>query len=1027
MVVASTYCPSRFKHAISWLVLAATIISCNQNKVRNIPLDEIAGNEKVKEYMEAFEGRGIMSDDSQPISAEEAVKNFRYPDDLEMDLVLSEPHIHQPVEVNFDHIGRLWVVLYNQYPYPEGVKIVDIDHHVRAVFDKVPEPPPNGVRGADKISIFEDTDGDGIYDKSVDAITGLNIATSVALGRSKIWVLTPPYLIAYPDPDGNGIPDGDPKVHLRGFGLEDTHAVANSLRWGPDGWLYGAQGSTTTATISSEVTKEVHFKGQAIWRYHPESKEFEIFGEGGGNTFDVEIDRKGRLYSGDNGTTRGFYYKQGGYYRKNWGKHGALTNPYAFGFLPGMELEGEKIRFTHAWVKYEGGTLPKKYHDKIIAINPLLNFVQLTSVEPSGSTFRCIDDEKILETEDHWFRPVDIKAGPDGSIYLADWNDSRLSHVDPRDTWKKSTGRIYKLRSKQSPKIKPFDLSKYSNEELTELLSHPNKWFRQQALRQFGDRKDQSAVPKLIELLRSGNDQQALEALWAINLSLGFTDELAMEVLEHKDPYVRLWGIRLLGDAKKVSPSISKKLTELAASEDHLEVLGQLASTAKRLPPVDALPIIKALMKNPRNIGDQDNQLLIWWALESKSETGRELIMNMFEEQDIWNEPLVKNVILERLAQRYMLARGRTNYLSCSKLLQYAPDNQYTKVLMNGIQEGLRGEDISDLPEELLTQIQHYQAKFGEGQLALALRQNNSNTVKKALTVISNQKASRSERLSYIRIFGEIDQPTAIPVLIQIIENQTNSDAIRIACLKSLKHYDDPLIGERAANAYTFKLRANPELREAVLQLFASRANWAGQFLSKITDTKEVKKTDVPPEIIRQFKLLDDPEITSTVDELWPDIRIASSEDKKKEILRIKGILQSGNGDTKSGEKLYKLYCGSCHRLFEEGGSIGPDLTGYDRRNMSDMILNIVDPNASIREGYVNFKIKLKDGQTIVGTVVDRSGGYIIIKPLGGKEIKLNSDQVTEMTAQSTSIMPEHLTENLSEQQVKDLFAYIRK
>src|SRR5690606_32465169 len=104
-------------------------------------------------------------------------------------------------------------------------------------------------------------DGDGTYDKGTDAITGLNIATGVVLGRNKIWVLNPPYLLAYPDREGDGIPDGDPEVHLEGFGLEDTHAVANSLRWGPDGWLYGAQGSTTTADINSEVSKNVSFLG----------------------------------------------------------------------------------------------------------------------------------------------------------------------------------------------------------------------------------------------------------------------------------------------------------------------------------------------------------------------------------------------------------------------------------------------------------------------------------------------------------------------------------------------------------------------------------------------------------------------------------------------------------------------------------------------------------------------------------------------------------------------------------------------
>ncbi len=1013
------------------LFLSAIIVLAGCNKdpkpPKNVPLEAIAGNDEVKRYMEAFEGRGIQTDGTKSTPATKALENFDVAEDLEMDLLLSEPRVHQPVELNFDHRGRLWVVQYNQYPYPEGVKVVDIDHHIRVVFDKVPQPPPEGVKGADKITIFEDTNGDGSYDKSTDAITGLNIATSVTLGRGKIWVLTPPYLVAYPDPDGDGLPDGNPEVHLEGFGLEDTHAVANSLRWGPDGWLYGAQGSTTTATINSEVSKNVHFKGQAIWRYHPESKIFEVFGEGGGNTFHVEIDAKGRIYSGDNGTYRGFYYKQGAYYKKNWGKHGALTNPYALGFLPGMELEGEKIRFTHGWIKYEGGSLPERYRHKIIAINPLLNFVQLTRVEQRGSSFLNIDEEKILATKDHWFRPVDIKNGPDGGIYLADWYDSRLSHIDPRDTWHKSTGRIYRLRNIRQNKVEPFDLSTYTNRQLTNLLTHQNKWFRQQALRQFGDRKDPSAVPALVDLFRTGDAQTALEALWAINLSGGFDEEMAVEAMGHIDPYVRMWAVRLIGDRHEASPKITSHLIRLAGRDTHPELLGQLASSAKRLPGRAAIPMIENLLKNDAAANDRDNQLLIWWAVESKAETDRGALLTLFENDDLWDKTIVHKIILERLMQRYALAGGALNYASCTRLFKLAPSEKYLKVLMNGMQEGLTGHRISQLPEDLARIIQQNQSKFGQGKYALGLYRNEPESVNKALEMIVNKNADRLERLSYINIMGEINQPRCIPALLQIAEDHSYSVGIRIACLRSLRHYDDKVIGDKMAAAYLFKLRANPDLREEAFRLFASRASWANAFLLRISDTKEVKKEEVPIAVVQQFKLLNDEALEKKVDVLWPHVKIASSNEKNTEIARIKQAIQSGTGDTGAGKLVYGTFCGSCHRLFDEGGNIGPELTGYDRRNITDLALNIVDPNADIREGYVNYKVRRKDGQVIVGTVVDRSGGNVKIKPMGAEAISLSSDEIAEMEAQKTSIMPERLTEYMTDQQIRDLFAYLGK
>jgi hypothetical protein len=266
----------------------------------------LAANEEVARYMENFVGRGDLTDPgAQPTDPNETINRFNLADDLQIELVLAEPQIVQPIHISFDHKGRLWVVQYHQYPYPKGLKITDIDNHTRVKFDKSPLAPPEGAQGADKVSVFEDRDGDGKYEHSFDAITGLNIATSVALGRGNIWVLNPPYLLAYPDSTGDGRPTGDPEVHLEGFGLEDTHAVANSLQWGPDGWLYGVQGSTTTANVKSAKTEAVSFLGQAIWRYQPEDQVFELFAEGGGNNpFYLEFDSKGRIFSGSNGYGR---------------------------------------------------------------------------------------------------------------------------------------------------------------------------------------------------------------------------------------------------------------------------------------------------------------------------------------------------------------------------------------------------------------------------------------------------------------------------------------------------------------------------------------------------------------------------------------------------------------------------------------------------------------------------------------------------------------------------------------------------
>ncbi|NNE93770.1 MAG: dehydrogenase, partial [Verrucomicrobiales bacterium] len=428
-----------------------------------------AGNEQVAEIIKTYKGRGTLADDTPPTPPEEAVKKFKVRDGFEVELVASEPVIGQPLHISWDSKGRMWVTQYLQYQFPAGLKIVEYDNHLRAQFDKVPEPPPHGTKGADKITVFEDTNGDGKYDSHRDVITGLNIATSAVHGAGGIWVSNPPYLLFYPDADGDANPDSDPQVKLAGFGLEDTHSVMNSLKWGPDGWLYGANGSTTTGEVKDPASGEiVKWQGQMIWRYHPPTEKFEIYAEGGGNTFSVEIDSKGRVFSGtNNGNTRGMYYPQGAYGKKGWGKHGPLTNPYAFGYINHMAHEGDKNRFAQAFCIYEGGLYGDEWEGKIIAPNSLHNIVWVSKLLPDGSTFKTVDEEPLVETDDRWFRPVFSGVGPDGCVYIADWYDTRLSHVRPVDDWHKSSGRIYRVKPMGTdPKLQVMDFANASAEDL---------------------------------------------------------------------------------------------------------------------------------------------------------------------------------------------------------------------------------------------------------------------------------------------------------------------------------------------------------------------------------------------------------------------------------------------------------------------------------------------------------------------------------------------------------------------------------
>ena len=264
------------------------------------------------------------------LSPAESSQLFSVADPSLWTLLLAEPTIEQPLSATFDSRGRLWVVEYRQYPEPAGLKALSRDNFWRIVYDRLPLPPMHGGdRGADRITIHEDRNGDGSFETHSTFVDGLNIATSVVPTSKGAWVLNPPYLLFFKDEDGDSKSDGPPEVHLEGFGLEDTHSVVNSLCMGPDGWLYAAQGSTVTAAVKNYGSSELPVKtlGQAIWRYHPQTRKYEVFAEGGGNAFGVAMNDSGEIFSGHNGgDTRGFHYYQGGYYRKGFTKHGSLYN-----------------------------------------------------------------------------------------------------------------------------------------------------------------------------------------------------------------------------------------------------------------------------------------------------------------------------------------------------------------------------------------------------------------------------------------------------------------------------------------------------------------------------------------------------------------------------------------------------------------------------------------------------------------------------------------------------------------------------
>ncbi len=976
----------------------------------------VAGTSPVQRPDELIHG------DSLP--PEKAKKALSVADGLEIDQVLTEPEIAQPVSISFDGQGRMWVVEYRQYPLPAGLEMVSRDKYYRAKYDRKPPPPPHPkgsrFRGRDRISIHEDTDGDGTFDKHKTFVDGLNITTACVRGRGGVWVLSPPYLLFYPDRNRDDVPDSDPVVKLKGFGLEDTHSVVNSLTWGPDGWLYAAQGSTVSAAVKRPGSdkKAIRSMGQLVWRYHPETGEYEVFAEGGGNAFGIEIDARGRVYSGHNGgNTRGFHYVQGAYYRKGIDKHGQLANPYAFGHLPPMP-HAQAPRFTHNFIVYQAEALPPSYRGNLLSIQPLKNRVVRSERKRIGSSFRTKDLGFPVTSEDEAFRPVDIELGPDGAVYIADFYEHYIAHgqhyqgyLDP------TTGRIYRLEAEDTEPSQPPDLTKKTTRELVGFLDHPNRWVRRTANRLIGDRGEASVVPLLKKKVRNNGGQVALEALWALHVSGGLDEAFAREAIAHENPHVRKWAVRLMGDDHEVSADLADRFAALAKKEPHPEVRSQLACTAQRLSADHALPIVGALLRREEDADDPYIPLLLWWAVEAHCGADREAVVELFRDASLWKAPIVRKHILHRLTKRFAMAGTREDLLACERLLEKAPTKALGKKLLRGFEDAFQGRPAPPLPSSLVEAME----KVGGGSLAFRVRQGQRDAVRKALELIRGADADRSRRLRLIRVVGQVATDGAVSALLEVVQGDAPK-AVKDAALSALERYTTSDIAKTVLEAYD---GLSPDLKASAVRLLASRPTWSVALLEAVKGGS-VRREAVPADVVEKMALHNHEKVDGLVASLWPERARAGRRGEARSVKEVLKIIDAGQGDPYRGKELFAAKCATCHRLFRKGGRIGPNLTSYAREDVDRLVRNIVRPSEEIREGYKSQVVTTKDGRVVTGFLDHEGEKVVVLRVIGGGRVAIRRKRIRNMKALGRSLMPAGLLRDLTDQEVRDLLAYLR-
>ena len=502
-----------------------------------------------------------------------------------------------------------------------------------------------------------------------------------------------------------------------------------------------------------------------------------------------------------------------------------------------------------------------------------------------------------------------------------------------------------------------------------------------------------------------------------MNLVGGLDEATALKALEQPDPYVRLWTARLLCDPSRISTAVATALARRAVIEPDVEVRSQLACSAKRLPAKDGLPIVRALLARSEDVRDIHMPLLLWWAMEANVGRDPEAVLAVFQDRATWNLPIARATIEERLMRRFAAAGTRHDLTNCARLLAMAPGPDHIKRLMTGFEAAVAGRALTGIPSELAQAL----AKYSGQSVTLGLRQGKPEALKEALDELSDDRADHSRQLQLLQLLGEVRQPACVPVVLRLACHSPDN-ALRSAALGALAAYDQGSIAEEVIKSYS---NMSDDVQSAAQNLLVTRRAWAARFLAAI-DGHAIDPRGVSREVVEKLLLLGDERVTTLATKVFGPVKPSTSAELHAQISRLTSIISAGSGVPKPGKQLFDQQCLRCHTLFSKGGKVGPDLTTYRRDDLETMLLNIVNPSAVIREGYTTLIVSLIDGRVLSGVVIEQDKNVVVLRGSDGKDVTLARTDIEAMRADSRSIMPEGLLKSLSDQQVRDLFAYLR-
>ena len=974
------------------------------------------------------------------LSAAETAATLKLPPGFKATVFAAEPDVQNPIALAWDARGRLWVA--ENYTYAERPVMFDLNLR-------------------DRILVFEDENGDGHYSSRRVFTDEVQRCTSVEVGHGGVWAMCPPQLLFFPDRDGDAVPDGPPEVVLDGFTVskEKNHTVANGLRFGPDGWLYGRCGQTSPADIGLPGTppaERLPLRG-SLWRYHPQRRIFEVINSGTSNPWGHDWNAHGELFFTNTVIGHLWHSLPGAHYQRNGGLslepnlaayelidqhadhyHWDTGEPWNAVRKLGVTAGSSRFGGGHAHsglMIYYGDNWPSQYRGRLFALNFHGRRMNEDYLERRGSGYVGRHGGDFFTTRDPWFRGVDVSYGPDGGVYILDWSDTGECH-DETGVHRLS-GRVYKITYGQAKAPEVLDLAKSGVRELVDLHTHHSEWFvRKARLELAGRATDGRGVGEAATALRRQFESHPdvvmkLRALWTL-YGIGATNQDFLRAqLLHENENVRTWAIRLLSDSWPIDTVMSRRPAG-AEVEPDLAVLGELvrlagtdrsalvrlalASVLQRLSVRHREALASALVAHREDADDHNLPLLIWYGLIPLAEKEPAGLARIAAACEL---PTTRRLIARRLAE--VLDPDSAPILSLLAAALKKP-REFQADIVVGLADGLRGLRKARKPESwdalaaglaeatspiVQDRIRDLTVLFGDGRSIDELRR-----------VAVDSKEAMTARETALRVLIA----AAPPDLRQVCERLLTVRYLNVVAVEGMARFDDLEAGRSIATNYNL---IDPIKRDAVIQVLLTRPAYVWALLAEIA-SGSIPRTVLTPFNARQIRGLGDDALTRELSKIWGESREPAA-NKRALFDGLKAELTPATlaGANKSnGRVIYSNLCATCHTLYGHGGRLGPDLTGSGRSNIDYLLENILDPGANLAANFRMNLITLNDGRTLSGTILGSTARTLTVQGMTDNVTVEQSDIVTRQQLMQ-SMMPEGLIESLTTEQRRDLIAYL--